>query len=261
MFGLLFRVAHAVCQISALFGDFLQLFALHTDFLLPLLQLIGTRQNARRSAGRAARHGAARVDELSIARDNAEAVAVLSGNCQRTVHILRHNGSAEGIVHDVAVIRFTFDQIRRHAAKARLMFQAGFAQRLRTNRIHWQKGRAAAVTALEHLNGFFAIFRALDNDIGSSRTQCRFHRGDIAIRHMNERGQRPAHALEGAAGRLIHNQLDSARKSFIVALQLGQHPHTVFAVCQLGFELLVRIAGGVQRQARLLCGIMTCFML
>ena len=127
-----------------------------------------------------------------VRRDKAEAVAVLSGNCQRTVHILRHNGSAEGIVHDVAVIRFTFDQIRRHAAKARLMFQAGFAQRLRTNRVHRQKGRAAAVTALEHLNGFFAIFRALDNDIGSSRTQCRFHRCDIAIRHMNERGQWPA---------------------------------------------------------------------
>ena len=31
LFGLLFRVAHAVCQISALFGDFLQLFALHTE--------------------------------------------------------------------------------------------------------------------------------------------------------------------------------------------------------------------------------------
>ena len=186
LFSLLFRVAHAVCQISALLGDFLQLFALHTDFRLPLLQLIGARQNTRRSARRAARHGAARVDELPIACDNAEAVAVLSGNCQRTVHILRHNGSAESIVHDVAVIRFTFDQIRRHAAKARLMFQSGFAQRLRTNRIHRQKCRAAAVTALEHLNGFFAVFRTLDNDIGSSCTQRRFHRCDIAIRHMDE---------------------------------------------------------------------------
>ena len=187
------------------------------------LQPPRARQRARPARGRAAGHRAAGLDDLSVERDDAEAVSIRLRDGERRVHVLRDDRPREQIFDDGVVAPLYRDEPVRRAEAAALVFQPGLAQRRRADGVDRQEGRAAAVRALEVFDAALAVRRRIHHDAGRGRAERRVDRGDEAFLRRDERGHRAVDAAERLALDRAHHALDRAREALVVALHIAQH--------------------------------------
>ena len=190
------------------------------------------RERARPARGRTAGHRAAGLQNLAVQRDDAEAVAVRPGECQRGVHIFRNDRACEQVLHDGRVAFIKRDQAVCGAEAAFLRFEPGFPQGIRADGIDRQEGRAAAVRAFQIFNAALAVRRRVHHNGGCGRAERDVDRGHELVLGRDQRRHRAVHAVHRAALDLLHDRLDRARKALVVALHVGQHFDAVFGIGQ-----------------------------
>ena len=149
------------------------------------------------------------------------------------------NGAAEGVFHDGAVLRVAGNETGGDGDEARLALADGILQRLGPDGGEGQEGRAAAVAALEHLDGGFAVFLGGDDDILHGRAERGLDGGGIAVFDADELGDRAVDAAQASGACVLHDEADGLGKALIVALKLLQH-------ADLGIEGIELDAGGAR---------------
>ena len=201
------------------------------------LDLVGAGQNARAAGGRAARHAAAGIHDLPVERDDTRAAAGGSRHPYRVVQRLGNDRPPQQIFHDALVFCLKRDQRRRDADKAALRAELIVRHPLAGDGAERQKGRAAAVAALEELNGGLAVVVRVHNDVLHRRAKCGLYgRREFVVR-MDERGDRPVYAAKRTARGLLHHELDCLGKALEIALHLAQHPQLRIRRSQLDFGI------------------------
>ena len=119
---------------------------------------IGAGQHARAFGGGAAGHAAARVHDLPVERDDAHAAAAGARHAHSVIERIADHSAAKGIFDDSAVLFITGNEAGSNRKEARLALADSVLQGLGLNRSKRKEGRAAAVAALEHLDGSLTVF-------------------------------------------------------------------------------------------------------
>ena len=206
--------------------------------LLRRAQAARAGERARAARGRAAGHRAAGLDDLSVQRDDTEAVAVRFGERERSVHIFTHDRARQQIAHNGRIAVVKPDQTVGGAEAALPPVQTVLPQRGGADGVDGQEGGAAAVRAFEIFDAALAVRRRVHHNGGRGRAERGVDRGDEFILGRDQRGDRAVHAAHRAALRLLHDRLDRAGKALVVALHVGQHFDAALHLGQRGGSLV-----------------------
>ena len=130
------------------------------------LQLVGPAENAGASAGGAAGHGSAGVEDLAIQSDNAEGILVLPGRGDGGVQILHDGHPPQQIGKDIFVPGVEGDKLVADAHKAGLVFQLlPVLEVARADGADGQNGSPPPVPALQVLDNRLAVLLAVHHDV------------------------------------------------------------------------------------------------
>ena len=214
--------------------------------LIQPFQLVGPGQNARRAGYRAAGHGAAGVKHLAVQRDDAEAVAELSGHRHGLIHIPGDDHPPQQVGKDVGVLPVKGDDGIAHAHEAVLLFHALVPEVGGAHGVHGQEGGAACVPALEVADGVFAVLVPLHHQILHGAAQGDLNGHGILVGHMDQPRHRTPDAPQAVSLGLAHHQLDSLGIALVQLLHLGQHFDAGIEVVFVHLQAAVLLLGLVQ---------------
>ena len=123
---------------------------------------------------------------------------------------------------------------------------------MRLDRGERKEGRAAAVAALEHLDGGLAVLLGGDDNVLHGGAERRLDGGGIAVFHADELGNRAVDAAKLSGCRILHNKADGLGKALVFALHLTEHT-------DLRIKRIELDAGGVQLPLQAVALVLTRF--
>lgn len=176
---------------------------------LELLDLLRAAEDARAARGPAARHRAARVDDLPVEGDDAEAVAALFRDGGRTVKVPNDHDAAQKLVDHAPVALVAPDQVGGNADKAVRSGQPVFVEPIPLDRGDGQKGRPARLARFEHADGALGDRLVLDDDVLHRRAERDLHRERVVVLHRDEPGDGAVNVPDRAPARLLHDVFDA----------------------------------------------------
>ena len=209
------------------------------------LQLVGPAEDARRAGGRAARHGAARVEDLAVQGNDLEAVAVFPGHGDGGVHVLGHHHPAQQIGKDVFVSGVELHQPVPHAHEAGLVLHGGIPELGGADGAQGEEGTPTAVPALQEGDGSLAVLLAVHHDVLHGAPQGNLHRHRVGVGHVDQSGHRAVDVAEVPPLGLPHDQLHRLGVALVELLHLGEHMDPGGEGVLVHLELPVGLLGGL----------------
>ena len=188
-----------------------------------LLELVGAAEDAGAARYAAARHGAAAVDDLSVERDDAEAVLILSRHRNAAVQIVRHDRAPEKAEENILVLFVEPDKLARNADEAILPVKSLFVQRLAADGGKRQKGRTPTVALLEEADGAFGVLLAVDDDILHAGAECDLDRDGIAPIDRHQACNGTVYAAKRLLSGGLHDEFDRLVEPVVLLFHLAQH--------------------------------------
>ena len=188
-------------------------------------------QNAAVAAHRAARVGAARVDDLPVERDDLDVVLLFPRHLRRIVKRVKNQSSAENAAHDLGKLLVVVKQQIRSADIARVLPRADHLLGLVLRRSGGERieGGAPRVCVLQDADRGLCHILIFDRNILNIRAERGFDRGDVFFGHVDQLGDRSVDraAADPALVICLHHKADAAR---IALKQLLHAPQRVGAM-------------------------------
>ena len=201
------------------------------------IQLLLAAEHTHAAGSGAAGKRTAGVDDLSVQRDDAVAVAQVFGHSGGFGQILDHDDAAEQVIDDVLVARVALDQIGGDLGGAGEA--AGEAGAL--HGIQRQEGGAACALVLQKADGRTGAALVLDHDVLQSKAEGRLDGGLIAFFDGEDARHRADDAPQTTARSGAHDSLDALLVAVHVALQVFQNVDALGGVGPLLVGLLQRV--------------------
>ena len=129
------------------------------------LEFVGAAEDADVAVQRAAGHRPAPVDDLSVQRNNAETVLILSRHGNAAIQIVHHDGIAQHAGKHRTIFLIVLHQLRGNAHKAVFGFQSLFLQHRSADRSERLEGRTPAVALFEEVDRRLGVLLTVNNDV------------------------------------------------------------------------------------------------
>ena len=208
-------------------------------------QLIGPGQHAGGSAGGAAGHGAAPVDDLPVQRHDAEGITELTRHGDTAVQVLHYHRPAQQIFKNMVVSRVVPHQTAGDAYKT-ILSRSVLPQLVAPDGRQRQEGSAAAVPLLQELDGRLCVLLPFHHNVLQRRAQCRLQRHGIGLLCGHQSGHRPVNAPQRVFLRRLHHGLYRLVEALILLLHLRQQTDTVLLGVHLPGQLLFCVLGALR---------------
>ena len=223
-----------------------RLFAQNGGLLLDAFNFRPAGQQPGPLGTRAAGHGAARVDHLSIQGHDAEAVAVFARNGHGVIQILRHGGAAQQAAGHSLVGGIVGHQGGRQPDEARLVFQAPLAEQIALDRRQGQESGPSSLVLLQIGDSPLGVVLFFAHQVLGRAPQGGLHRQGIVGLRPDQPGYRPQDAPQDAPLRLLDHRLDAVGEALHVAFQLFQQPGPAHLLLRVQPQLVGVLLGRVQ---------------
>ena len=191
------------------------------------------------------------------------------------VHGFDHDGAAQNIFHDLAVLLPAFHQLRRDPHKARQLLQSLLLQALAPNLRDRQERRPSAVGVLQPRNGRLARLLIVHDDLLHGRAHGDFNGYGVLVLCADQRRKRPVNPLQRAPLGLLHHIFYGLGVALIVLFHFAEHgdagvggiqphPQLLPLLLQLvpalgpGLQPQLIAADGVARGRDLVPGVLQC---
>ena len=184
-----------------------------------LVQLLLAAEHADTAGGGAAGEGAAGVDDLSVQRDDAVAVAEAPRHGGGFGQILDHNDAAEKIVDDMLIFRVCFDKVCGNLCRAGQSARKAGA----LHGVQRQEGGAPGALILQKADGGAGTALILDHDVLQRKAERCLDGGLVALFDREDTGHRADDAPQAARPGRPHDRLDTLLVAVHVALQILQN--------------------------------------
>ena len=184
-----------------------------------LVQLLLAAEHTDAAGGRAAGERTTGVDDLTVQRDDAVAVAKVFGHGGSFGQILDHDDAAEQVVDDVLVARITLDQIGGDFGSAGQ--PPGEAGAL--HGVQRQEGGAACALVLQKADGGAGAALILDHDVLQCKAEGGLDGDLVAFFDGQDARHGADDAAQTAACGSAHDGLDALLVAVHVALQIFQN--------------------------------------
>ena len=205
-----------------------------------LFQLIRTADHAGGMDPGTARHGAAGIEHLAVQRDDLKPVAILFGNGDGTVHILRHGGTPKQGLNHRPVLPVVCNEIRRDIDKAPAAGQPRLIERTPVHACQRQEGRAAKGVLFQVIDGALGIGLGIRDDILHCGAERRLNCGGIAVLRVDDLRDGTVNAGQRPGARLLHHSLDAAGIALHVLLHVVKHLGSGLRLPQLDGQVIPR---------------------
>ena len=169
----------------------LQPFTQGERLFMQFFYFYGTAEQTGISCQGAAGQRTARINHLTVQRNNAEPVAIAAGNRYGRIQILGDNNPAQNGVKHPLVCRLALAKRSRNPYKTRAAFQPLLLQYISPHGRQWQKGRAPLVLLLQQKNRPLCILLLTNNNILHSSAHRRLNGDRIGARYTDQPGHRP----------------------------------------------------------------------
>ena len=200
-------------------------------------------QHTGAAAGRAAGHGAAPVDDLSVQRHDAKGVAVLPGHGNAAIQILRNHRFSQKAVKNLRILRVEAHQPGRHAHKTELVLHAPLPEFLSPDSGEGQEGGTAALPLLQEGDGALGVLLPVHYDVLQTGTQSDLDGKGILAVGLHQTRHRAVDAPEVVLG--LTDQLDSLVEALVVLFHFRQQTDAVIQRPHIHGELHSGFGSGV----------------
>ena len=193
--------------------------------LLQLFKLVRAGDYAAALGAAAAGHRAAGVYQLSVQRNDAQAVPARLRHSHRGGERFRHDGPAQQVQEYLLILAVKLRELACDADEARVVDRR-VAHHAAADGINGQECRPSGVHALQKLYRAAAVILGVDDYILRRGAQRRLYCEGALIVRADKICDGAVNPAQVAALRLTHYRLDRARVAVIVLLHLGEHIYT-----------------------------------
>ena len=162
----------------------------------------------------------ARIDNLAVKRDDAEAIRKPLGDGDCAVQILRHDNAAEQGTQDLLIFRIAPAQCAGNSQKTGALFQSSFPQQGAMDGGNGQKGSAAGAAAFQQFDRQLGVALRAHNDMLHGSAECRLNGDGIPLRNFNQLGNGAVNAAQISPLRFAHHCFYALGKAFHVSLEI-----------------------------------------
>ena len=189
------------------------------------LQLVGAAQDTGAAVCRAAGHGTAGVEDLTVQSDDPELIAVLPGGGNAAVQIFHDGHPPQQVGKDMFIFGIEGDQLVAHTHEAPVAPEAVCLPQLPgPDGADGQDGCPAGIPALEVADDGLAVLLGVHHQILHGAAQRRLNGDGILVGHLQQSGHGAVDVVQSTALSLVHDQLDGLGVALVLLLHFGEHP-------------------------------------
>ena len=193
------------------------------EFFGSFFQFMCPGDNTGRPCRRTARIRTARMNDLTVERDDPEFILELSRNARSSVNILCDSDASEQTLHDIAIDVIESDEIAGQRDKAVNAVEP-FAEPSAADRCQRQECRSSASDLLQIADAALCGILIFNNEILQCTAERGFDRGAVLRFHGDALCNGTVYTAEPAASGDLEDLPDAARIAFHILFQIAQDP-------------------------------------